>query len=60
MSLHITATRITDGKEGFSYGFECEEALKADGWIKANCANTQGVSILLARHKELETANGNR
>lgn len=61
MSAIISVTRITDGEEGISYGFECEELLKADGWIKANCANTQGVRILLDKYKELELVrNGNR
>lgn len=61
MSAHISVTRITDNKDDIvTYGFECEEALKADGWIKAGCANTEGVRILLTRHKELEQANGNR
>lgn len=60
MSAHITVTRITDNKENITYGFECEEILKADGWIRTGCANTEGVRILLTRHKELEQANGNR
>lgn len=61
MSAIISVTRITDGKDDITYGFECEEALKADGWIKANSANTHGVRILLDRHKEMEKVrNGNR
>lgn len=60
MSAIISVTRITDDRDDITYGFECEEILRADGWVKAGCANTAGVRILLNKYKELEKANGNR